>query len=258
VTGVQTCALPIYIGTNGEIGLGNKDKLVFCATATGPAFEGAHIKLGMAGIKGAICSINLDESNQIVYQTIGNGDPLGICGSGIIDAVALMLEVGAIDETGRIIDDDEFEDMPKKYRGFAKNLCEIEDENAFMLDKEHNIYITQKDIREIMLAKAAVSAGIATLLHYCKASVSDIGELVLAGGFGAHIDKKSACRIGLIPAELEDKIIVAGNTAGAGAAAVLLDSSAAERVDKLSEISEYTELSGDAFFRDEFIEKMMF
>ncbi|MCL1793534.1 MAG: ASKHA domain-containing protein [Oscillospiraceae bacterium] len=246
------------IGTNGEIGLGNKEKLIFCATAAGPAFEGAHIKLGMAGIKGAINNIYLDGSNKIAFTTIGNAEPSGICGSGIIDAVALMLELGAVDETGRVLDCDEGLEMPEKYREYANNLCEIEGENAFMLDKSHNIYITQKDIREIQLAKASVSAGITTLLHYCKKEISDIGELVLAGGFGAHIDKKSACRIGLIPAELEGKITVAGNTAGTGAAAVLLDSAAAGRINRLAKISEYVELSGDAFFMDEYVEKMMF
>ena len=246
------------VGTNGEIGLGNREKLVFCATATGPAFEGAHIKLGMAGIKGAINQICLDGENRIICSAIGGADPVGICGSGIIDALALMLEVGAVDETGRLIDPGEEGDMPEKYRSLAENLCEIDGDNAFLLDKGHNIYITQKDVRQIQLAKASVCAGIMTLLNYCGKSVSDIAELVLAGGFGAHIDKKSACRIGLIPAELEDKITVAGNTAGMGAAAVLLDETAADRIGGLAKISEYIELSGDAFFMDEYIERMMF
>ena len=246
------------IGTNGEIGLGDKNSFVFCATATGPAFEGAHIKLGMAGIKGAVNNIYLDQSDQIICGTIGNIEPKGICGSGIIDAVALMIELGVIDETGRILENDEEDDMPEKYRKFSENLCEIDGENSFVIDKKHNIYITQKDIRAIQLAKAAVSAGIMTLLKYGGKSVDDIGELVLAGGFGAHINKKSACKIGLIPTELEDKIIVAGNTAGMGAAAVLLDHSATERISKISEISKYVELSGDAFFRVEYVERMMF
>ena len=265
----ENLRLFIDIGTNGEIGLGNKDSLVFCATAAGPAFEGAHIKFGMAGIKGAINNIYLDELKEnIIYETIGDIDPKGICGSGIIDAAALMLELGVIDETGRILDSDEFEEeiekieeMPEKYRKFGKfanNLREIDGENAFVLDINHNIYITQKDIREIQLAKAAVSAGIMTLLNHCGKNISDIDELILAGGFGAHINKKSACKIGLIPSELEDKIIIAGNTAGMGAVAVLLDSSAEERINKISAISEYIELSGDLFFMDEYVERMMF
>ena len=243
----------IDIGTNGEIGLGNKDFLMFCATAAGPAFEGAHIKLGMAGVKGAVNNIYLDEANNIICETIGNIPPKGLCGSGIIDAVALMLELGVIDETGRVSDSDSDSDS---YSG--ENLCEIDGENAFVLDTEHNIYITQKDVREIQLAKAAVSAGIMTLLKYCEKKIGDVDELILAGGFGAHINKKSACRIGLIPEELEDKIIIAGNTAGTGASAVLLDSSALNRISKIPGISKYIELSGDLFFMDEYIERMMF
>ena len=246
------------IGTNGEIGLGNKDSLVFCATAAGPAFEGAHIKLGMAGVNGAVNKIYLGEKNEIICETIGDSAPKGLCGSGIIDAVALMLEIGAIDETGRILESDEEDDMPEKYRNFSENLCENDGENVFVIDKKNNIYITQKDVREIMLAKAAVSAGIMTLLKYGGKTAGDIGELILAGGFGAHIDKKSACKIGLIPEELEDKIIIAGNTAGMGAVSVLLDNSAAGRIGKISGISKYIELSGDEFFRNEFVERMMF
>jgi uncharacterized 2Fe-2S/4Fe-4S cluster protein (DUF4445 family) len=227
------------IGTNGEIGLADNTaraeplphRFVFCATAAGPAFEGAHIKFGMAGVSGAINKIYLDKSKNIMYETIGNAEPKGICGSGIIDAVALMLELEVLDETGRI-------------------------EQDFYITPD--IYITQKDIREIQLAKASVCAGIMTLLEHTGKTVPDIDELVLAGGFGAHINKKSACRIGLIPAELEDKIIVAGNAAGMGAAAVLLDSSAIERINKVAENSKYIELSGDDFFMDEYVERMMF
>lgn len=242
------------IGTNGEIGLGNKNALVFCATATGPAFEGAHIKLGMAGIKGAVNKIYLD-NNKIMFETIGGETPKGICGSGIIDAVALMLEIGVLDETGKILDADEAEE---EGIAFIENLCEIDGENIFMLNKEYSIYITQKDIRAIQLAKAAVCAGIITLLHYSGKSLQDVDELILAGGFGAHINKKSACKIGLIPVEFEEKIIAAGNTAGMGAAAVLLNSEAEKRIRRLSGISKYIELSGDKFFMDEYVDRMMF
>jgi len=225
--------LRIYldIGTNGEIGLGDKNSLVFCATAAGPAFEGAHIKFGMAGVAGAINRIYLNNNNEILYETIGGAEPRGICGSGIIDAVAVMSELGVLDETGRIEED--FYITP--------DIC-----------------ITQKDVREIQLAKASVCAGIITLLHHTKKTLADIEELILAGGFGAHIDPGSACAIGLIPKELEDKITVAGNTAGMGAASVLLDSAAAARVDETVKKARYIELSGDPFFMDEYIEQMTF
>jgi uncharacterized 2Fe-2S/4Fe-4S cluster protein (DUF4445 family) len=222
------------VGTNGEIGLGNRESLIFCATAAGPAFEGAHIECGVPGIPGAVNKIGL-EGNKIIYETIGGAKPVGICGSGIIDACAVMLELGILDETGFI---------------------ELEDEDNFIICE--NIYISQKDVREVQLAKSAISAGIATLLHHSGRTLADIDEVILAGGFGAHIDKKSACRIGLIPPELEDKIITAGNAAGMGASAVLLNKRARERIKNLKNISSYIELSGDAFFMDEYIERMMF
>ena len=250
------------IGTNGEMGLGGKDKLIFCATAAGPAFEGANIKLGLPGIEGAVNKIYLDENNALAYTVIGGGNPIGICGSGVIDITALMLETGVLDETGRIIDADEIDEIDEgiinKYSGLYDRLDEIDGENIFYIDKKFNIYITQKDIREIQLAKSAICAGIMTLLHYSDKTVADIDELILAGGFGAKIEKKSACKIGLIPAELEDKINTAGNTAGMGAAAVLVNSQAKARIKKVKEISEYIELSGDDFFMDEYIERMMF
>jgi len=223
--------LYLDIGTNGEIGIGDKNSIVVCATAAGPAFEGAHIKFGMAGVAGAINRVYTNSNSEIVYETIGGARPRGICGSGIIDAVALMSELGVLDETGRIEED--FYITP--------DIC-----------------ITQKDVREIQLAKASICAGIITLLHHTKKTLADIEEVILAGGFGAHIDPKSACVIGLIPKELEDKIIVAGNTAGMGAAAVLLDSAAVERVGEAVKKARYIELSGDSFFMDEYIEQMTF
>ena len=227
--------LYLDIGTNGELGLGNSGGLLFCAAAAGPAFEGAHIECGTAGIPGAINKIELKDGG-ITYETIGGAPPVGICGSGIIDACAAMLELGILDETGLI-----------ELGGGADNFTVC-----------GNIYISQKDIREIQLAKAAISAGIATLLHHSGSTLEDIDEVILAGGFGAHINKKSACRIGLIPPELEHKIVTAGNAAGMGASAVLLNKRARERIKKLNGISSYTELSGDAFFMDEYIERMMF
>ena len=249
------------IGTNGEIGFGNRDKLIFCSAAAGPAFEGANIKLGLPGVDGAVNKIYLDENDEgakLAYTVIGGVNPIGICGSGVIDITALMLEIGVLDETGRIIDTDEIDELDGKHKNLYDRLDEIDGENVFYIDKKFDIYITQKDIREIQLAKSAICAGIITLLHYSDKTLEQVEELVLAGGFGAKIDKKSACRIGLIPAELEEKINIAGNTAGMGAVAVLVNSAAKSRIKKVRDISEYIELSGDSFFMDEYIDRMMF
>lgn len=223
----------IDVGTNGEMGLGNKNGICLCATAAGPAFEGAHIDCGMAGVTGAINEVWVDDG-EIRFSVIGGTEPRGICGSGLIDAVAALLEIGEVDETGRL-------------------------EENYYLDREHNVYISPHDIRELQLAKAAVCGGIMTLLDDAGQKPSDITRVALAGGFGAHINRHSACRIGLIPPELEDKIEVVGNTAGMGAVAYLMSASVRDRIGKISgPITRYLELSGNEFFMDAYIEQMMF
>ncbi|MHC1694284.1 MAG: ASKHA domain-containing protein [Eubacteriales bacterium] len=244
----------IDIGTNGEIALSKDGQLTLCATAAGPAFEGAHIKQGLPGVPGAVNRVSIVE-NELTYEVIGGLKPSGICGSGIIDALAVMLDIGIVDEYGRIVDADELDD---KYSSFAESLGEVDGESVFYIDKKADVYLTQKDIREIQLAKAAVCAGIHTLLRRSDTKVEQIDQLVLAGGFGSHIDKRSACRIGLIPPELEGKILVAGNTAGTGAAACLISKDARTRLEQLSGRSQYLELSGDALFMEEYVERMMF
>ncbi len=247
----QENVLFIDIGTNGEIGLSTKNGLYFCSAAAGPALEGAHIRHGMSGTLGAISRVFID-GGEIAYETIGKKTAIGICGSGIIDACAVMLEAGLLDETGCIQDPDEAD-------AFSQYLGEDWDENTvFLVDIGREIYLGGKDIREIQLAKAAIAAGIRTLLHKASLSVSDVTAVVLAGGFGSHIDPKSACRIGLIPRELDGKIVSVGNVAGAGAVAFLLSAEAREAMKTISQKSEYTELSGDAFFMEAFVDEMMF
>ena len=241
----------IDIGTNGEIGLSTKNGLYFCSAAAGPAFEGAHIECGMAGTAGAVSRVYLD-GDKILWETVDGKTPCGICGSGIIDACAVMLDTGLLDETGCIMDADEVE-------RFSEYLDEDDDGNTvFMLDKINHIYITGKDIREIQLAKAAIAAGIRTLLEKAELKISDVSAVMLAGGFGSHIDAKSACRIGLIPRELDGKVTSVGNVAGAGAVAILLGKEPRESARTICGKSEYIELSCDAFFMEAYIDEMMF
>ncbi len=241
----------IDIGTNGEIGLSTKNGLYFCSAAAGPAFEGAHIACGMAGTSGAVSSVYID-GEKIRYKTVSNEEPVGICGSGIIDACAVMLDAGLLDETGCIAD---MEDVD----AFSDYLEEDEDGNpCFVIDKLHHVYLTGKDIREIQLAKAAIAAGIRTLLHKAHIEIGDISSVVLAGGFGSHLNAKSACRIGLIPRELDGKIHSVGNVAGAGAVAVLLGKEPRESAKTICEKSDYIELSLNSFFMEAYIEEMMF
>jgi uncharacterized 2Fe-2S/4Fe-4S cluster protein (DUF4445 family) len=201
--------------------------------------------------EGAIDSVRI-HGDKLAFTTIGNQKPVGLCGSGIIDACAVMLDAGLLDETGCILEADEVD-------SFADYLFEDEDGNTvFEIDKDNHIYITGKDIREIQLAKAAIAAGVRTLLDQAGISLSEVSEVVLAGGFGSHIHAKSACRIGLIPRELEGKVRSVGNVAGAGAIAILLGKEPRESAKTICLKSEYTELSCNSFFMEAYIEEMMF
>ena len=253
-TGLDQCkekVLFVDVGTNGEIGLSTEKGLYFCSAAAGPAFEGAHIACGMPGIPGAVGKVFL-RGDEISYETV-NGDPaIGICGSGVIDAVAVMLNAGLLDETGLIAEEDEAGD-------FADYIGEDEDENpVFMIDKEKNIFICAKDIREIQLAKAAVCAGADTLLHQAGISADDLDRVVIAGGFGSHLRAESLCRIGMLPITNSKKFEFVGNAAGMGAVAILLGKEPREAAKTVCGKSEYTELSGSQYFMEKYIDEMMF
>ena len=236
----------IDIGTNGEMALGDKNGFICCATAAGPAFEGAHIKHGVGGIDGAISKVYI-ENDEIKISTINNSKPIGICGSGLIDAIACLVKLGIIDETGRL-DEDE---VPQKYATHYKD-------DEFILDFESGITITQKDIREVQLAKASIAAGINTLLQKNNTSIHDIEKVIVAGGFGSFIDKESACEMGLLPKETLNVTQAIGNAAGMGSIKALLSKDELLRLKTITSTCEYFELSGDSFFQDEYVEQMMF
>ncbi len=231
---IQKPTLFIDIGTNGEMMLVHNGKLLSCATAAGPAFEGAHISCGTGSVEGAISSVQW-EGDKLCIRTIGDKPAVGICGSGLIDAIAAMLERNVIDETGY-----------------------IESEEDFVLDAASGVAITQQDVREIQLAKAAIAAGIETMLHCAGVGYSDLDAILLAGGFGSKINPASACRIGLLPMGQLSKIKVVGNAAGAGAVMALLDPSQMERIDRIAGECEYIELSENSFFNAAYIDQMAF
>lgn len=239
----------IDIGTNGEMAIGDKTAFTCCATAAGPAFEGAHIKYGVGGIAGAIDAVSITDEGEISFTTIGGVSPVGICGSGIISAIAALVKLGVIDETGRL--DEEY--IPEKLL-YRYN----DDDTCFVLDVASGIAITQKDVREVQLAKAAIAAGINTMLHEKQLTFTDIDKVYLAGGFGSFIDKRAACDIGLLPKALFNKIHTVGNAAGMGAIRLLLNGESIEELHELTRRFTYYELSGDAFFQDDYIEQMCF
>lgn len=215
--------LYLDIGTNGEMALGRGGKYLCAATAAGPAFEGAQIEMGMPGQKGAIDKVWL-EGRKICYSVIGNVRPLGICGSGIIDAVAVFLDTGIIDENGTIKD---MADIPLWYRPYVEVFDdEDDDEDIYPAETAEKVVhispeviLNQDDIRKIQLAKSAIAAGIDVLNKEYGITYKEIDRVCLAGGFGNYLDQKSAARIGLIPEKLLKKTISVGNAAQKGAIA---------------------------------------
>jgi len=244
-------ALFIDIGTNGEIVLKHNGTYYCCATAAGPAFEGAEITKGMAAINGAISHVKWE--NGIKRSVIGGGTPQGLCGSGLLDVLALLLETEAVDKTGRLLVADEVKHPVSAY------LCEIGGEKAFCVsDKDNSIFITAGDIRKLQLAKAAIAAGIQVLLHYAGIPETEVKLLALAGGFGSYMDLNSAAKIGLFPKKLLPVAKAYGNTAGEGAVLGLVQKDAKKRLDGVRDKCEYIDLSANAFFNDKFVEQMKF
>lgn len=225
----------IDVGTNGEIVLNTAGHMTACAVACGPAFEGAGIECGMPAAEGAVSRVSLTEDG-LSFEVIGGGRAKGICGSGLLDLISCLLELGCIDESGRL---------------------EMEDgSDAFYLTED--VYITQKDVRQLQLAKAAVAAGIERLLQTCGLSCKEIDHLYLAGGFGTRLRPESAIRIGMLPPELEDRITPLGNTALSGASMALLKPSLRNELCRKKEQCAYLELSTDKGFIDCYTDAMSF
>ncbi|MHB1453576.1 MAG: ASKHA domain-containing protein [Saccharofermentanales bacterium] len=249
-------SLLIDIGTNGEIALSSDENIVSCSTAAGPAFEGANISCGTGGIAGAIDRV-VYENAKLDFTTIGDLPPAGICGSGIIATVAALLKSGVIDETGRF--SDEPENLPAN---ISQGFAELDGKTvyAFTLDQDGNplIYMTQKDIREIQNAKAAVCAGIRLMISRSGLAAQSLDDVFVAGGFGNYMDIADAFTIGLLPPELKGKVIPVGNSSATGAALCMLDYKLFERCRKITKKTRYYELSSDKEFTDLYIEAMMF
>ena len=252
--------LAIDIGTNGEIVLGSSKKLVSCSAAAGPAFEGAQISCGMRGSNGAINHVTF--GYDLSYTIIGNEKPQGICGSGLLDAIAGLVELGIINKRGKLLSPDEFTSLASK--PFEKYIINNEGTNAFLLVPKsltqhgRQIIITQNDISSLQLAKGAISAGISVLMEECGITVDDINEVLLAGAFGNYLDPHSACAIGLIPLKLENKIKMVGNAAGAGAKLALLSVIEYKRSEAIANMIKYVELGAYKHFNRKFAEGMRF
>ena len=225
-------ALLMDIGTNGEMALLHEGKLICCSTAAGPALEGAGISCGAMAVDGAIDRVTV-ENGKFSCHLIGDRQdikPVGLCGTGLIDAVAALLETEELEETGYLEDD--------------ADIC--------------GCTLTRGDIRQVQLAKAAIRAGLETLLHEAGVGYDDIDEVALAGGFGSYLHPETCAAIGLIPRELVGKIRVLGNAAGSGAAMMLLSAEERAFSEEIAQRAEVIELSTNPVFMQRYVDEMYF
>lgn len=231
ITSRNDTALLCDIGTNGEMALWHQGKLYIASTAAGPAFEGAGISCGCSSVLGAIDQVNV-VNGTLHCHTIGSHAAVGICGSGLLDAAAALLDTEAMDETGY-----------------------LEDES---IELANGVRLTQADIRAVQLAKAATYAGILSLLSAAGCTAGDVKTLYIAGGFGSHLNLRSAVRIGLIPELLASRVQVIGNAALDGAAMLLMDKSKRETIAAFRENTVHVRLDGNPEFADRYVDAMLF
>lgn len=219
------------VGTNGEMALWHKEKLYVCSTAASPAFEGAGIAMGMAGSVGAVDRVTLC-NGQMLAHVIGEIAPVGICGSGMVDSMACLLDSDLMDETG-LLEQDPTPIAPP-------------------------VVLTQSDIRTIQLAKSAVCAGLLSLMHVADLAEESVTTLFVAGGFGSYLNLRNAGRIGLLPPSLTSKAKVLGNAALTGASMVLLDGECVTYAERISKQALCVDLATNAYFAETFMQGTMF
>lgn len=254
---LQGLQLFIDVGTNGEIVLAKQGRTLTASTAAGPAFEGARISQGMRAASGAIENVRI-EADQIFVKTINDLDAVGICGSGLIDAVAQMRKSGVLEQSGKLLDE-----KTALERGIpstiAARLQTTEQGKVFVLSEGEageTVSITQKDIRELQLAKGAIYTGIMILLGKMGATPEDITQITIAGAFGNYIDKENAMNIGLFPSIPPERILFAGNTAGIGASMALLSTTERLKSSTVADSMEHVELSIQKEFQSIYMASM--
>lgn len=239
----------IDLGTNGELAFGNRAGYVTASAAAGPAFEGGQLSCGTAGIPGAICGVSY-LFHRVRVQTIGQKKPCGLCGTGALEAVAALLQEGLLDQNGLL--------APQLF------------EKGMLLAKREDgsgIYLTQADIREIQMAKAAIRAGIEVLIRRyaglyqkrCKKGFQmRVSRVYLAGGFGYYLSADTAAAVGLFPSEWKERIVLCGNTSLKGAAAFLTDAACRDTLKQIRGKNTSIRLESDSSFQDEYISRMQF
>ena len=226
-------SLLIDIGTNGELVMTDGKKMLACSTAAGPAFEGAKISCGMRAADGAIDHVWL-ENGEVRCSVLGDAEPIGICGSALLDAIAVFLDLEDIGESGRVLTDDR------------------------LLHLKGNVALTQNDVNELQFAKGAIAAGIEMMADDLGLDLHDIQAVYLAGAFGNYMNPDSACRIGLIPAFLRERIKPCGNAAGKGSQMAAVSREAYEYANTLATASDFLDLAAQPDFQDTYVEHLCF
>ncbi len=256
----------IDVGTNCEIVLSNGDTILSTAAPAGPAFEGGAIRCGMRAAEGAIEVVKLDpsgsEDTAVVLSVIGDIAPKGLCGSGLVDAVAEMVRVGLLDASGRFLPEDE---AAAKAPALADRFAKVGEERVFLLHRPTPesevgdcVYLSQRDVRELQFGKAAIATGWTLLLEELGLEHADIQQVLLAGSFGSYLSPSSAVRIGLVPKLPVLRIVSAGNVAGEGAKMALLSLRERTGAATLLEEVKYVELSDRPDFNDKFVDQLAF
>jgi uncharacterized 2Fe-2S/4Fe-4S cluster protein (DUF4445 family) len=249
----------IDVGTNSEIALGSNERVLATAAPAGPAFEAAQIRCGMRAAEGAIEGVTI-QNDDLQLEVIGDAEPIGMCGSGLVDAVAELVHAGVLDNSGRFIPD---EDAADRHPALASRLTKIGEERVFVLHwrgaaPEDSVFLSQRDVRELQFAKASIATGWNILLRDLGVDPGDITQVLLAGSFGAYLTPLSAVRIGLVPDLALPRIISAGNVAGEGAKIAALSLRERAEAHSILKEVEYVELSGRADFNDLFIDQLAF
>jgi uncharacterized 2Fe-2S/4Fe-4S cluster protein (DUF4445 family) len=253
----------IDVGTNSEIALGSVDRVLATAAPAGPGFEAAQIRCGMRAAEGAIEGVSISD-NALSLDVIGDVEPVGMCGSGLVDAVAELAHCGLLDHSGRFMPDEEAAEL---LPALAGRLTKIGEERVFVLhwrgdglgeDPSSSVFLSQRDVRELQFAKASIATGWQILLRDLGVEPSDITQVLLAGSFGVFLTPLSAVRIGLVPNLALPRIISAGNVAGEGAKIAALPLRERAEASSILREVEYVELSGRADFNDLFIDQLGF
>jgi uncharacterized 2Fe-2S/4Fe-4S cluster protein (DUF4445 family) len=252
----------IDVGTNCEIVLSDGDRILSTAAPAGPAFEGGAIRCGMRAADGAIEVVRLLGDEPVALQVIGDVEPRGLCGSGLVDVVAELVRVGLLDASGRFVPD---EVAAQTVPELSDRLTRIGEERVFVLHRptddappEECVVLSQRDVRELQFAKAAISTGWSLLLGELGLEHDDVQQVLLAGSFGSYLSPASAVRIGLVPQLPVLRIVSAGNVAGEGAKMALLSIRERTGATTLLEEVAYVELSDRSDFNDKFVEQLAF